>query len=192
MLIYSIVINYQLKINMYPIQSFAGKTPQLDPSVWVDPTAAIIGDVTIGAHSSVWPMAVIRGDIHHIRIGCATNIQDGSILHVTHAGRFTPNGFPLILGDEIIVGHQVVLHGCEIGNRCLIGIGARILDGAILEPYTQIGAGSLVPPGKRLPGGYLWIGTPARQVRVLTEKEREHIEYSVNYYKNLASMYKFN
>lgn len=175
---------------MNPIQSFEGKTPQLDPSVWVDPTALIIGDVTIGANSSIWPLAIIRGDIHSIRIGCGTNIQDGSVLHVTHASHFNPGGFPLILGDGIIVGHHVVLHGCEIGNHCLIGIGARILDGAILEPYTQIGAGALVPPGKRLPSGFVWIGTPARQARPLTDKEREHIEYSANSYKKLAQRYR--
>lgn len=175
---------------MNPIQHFEGKIPQLDPSVWVDPTALIIGDVSIDADSSVWPMAIIRGDIHSIRIGSGTNIQDGSVLHVTHDSRFNPNGFPLTLGNGIIVGHHVVLHGCEIGDHCLIGIGARILDGAILEPYTQIGAGALVPPGKRLPSGYLWIGTPARQARLLTDKEREHIEYSANSYKELAQRYK--
>jgi carbonic anhydrase/acetyltransferase-like protein (isoleucine patch superfamily) len=171
---------------------FEGKAPQLDSSVWVDPTALIIGDVIIGANSSVWPMAVIRGDIHSICIGSGTNIQDGAILHVTHDGQFVPGGFPLILGDEIIVGHHAVLHGCNIGNHCLIGIGARILDGAVIEPYTQIGAGALVSPGKHLPSGYLWIGTPARQARALTDKEREHIEYSANYYKKLAERYKCN
>ena len=174
---------------MSNIQSFEGKRPQIDPSVWIDPTALVIGDVTIGPDSSIWPMAVIRGDIHHIRIGRATNIQDGSVLHVAHDGRFVPGGHPVILGDEIIVGHQVVLHGCRIEDRCLIGIGARVLDGAIIESYSLIGAGGLVPPGKRLPSGFLWVGAPVRQARPLTDKEREHIEYSANYYAQLGKRY---
>jgi carbonic anhydrase/acetyltransferase-like protein (isoleucine patch superfamily) len=175
---------------MTHIRSFADKTPLIDPSAWVDPTALVIGDVTLGAGSSVWPMAVVRGDIHRIRIGRATNIQDGSVLHVTHDGRFFPGGHPLELGDGVIVGHQVVLHGCTINDHCLIGIGARVLDGAVIESNTLIGAGALVPPGKRLPGGYLWVGAPVRQARPLTPEEIEHIEYSANYYVRLAEQYR--
>jgi len=175
---------------MSHIRPFAGKTPVIDPSAWVDPTALVIGDVTLGPDSSVWPMAVVRGDIHRIRIGRATNIQDGAVLHVAHDSRFIPGGHPLELGDGIIVGHQAVLHGCAIGDRCLIGIGARVLDGAHLESHTLIGAGALVPPGKRLPSGYLWVGAPVRQVRPLTDQEIEHIEYSAGYYVRLAARYR--
>lgn len=175
---------------MHSIRIFDCKTPQIDSSVWIDPTAVVIGDVVIGPNSSVWPMAVIRGDIHHIRIGSTTNIQDGSVLHVTHDSKFFPGGHPLILGDNVIVGHQVVLHGCNVGDHCLIGIGARVLDGSVIEPYTMVGSGALVPPGKRLPSGYLWIGTPVRQVRLLTATEREHIEYSTNYYAQIAAQYR--
>lgn len=172
------------------IRSFAGKTPLIDPSAWVDPTALMIGDVTLGPESSVWPMAVVRGDIHRIRIGRATNIQDGAVLHVAHDSRFVPGGHPLELGEGIVVGHQAVLHGCEIGDHCLIGIGARVLDGALLEPYTLLGAGALVPPGKRLASGFLWVGAPVRQVRPLTDREREHIGYSADYYVRLAARYR--
>ncbi len=174
------------------IQTFEGHTPDINSSAWIHPTALVIGDVTIGANSSVWPMAVIRGDIHKIRIGHTTNIQDGSILHVTHDSQFVPGGYPLIIGNNIIIGHQVVLHGCEIQDYCLIGIGVRVLDGAIIEPYSFIGAGSLVPPGKRLSSGSLWLGSPVRCVRALTDKERANIEYSAKHYANLAAKYAKN
>lgn len=171
---------------MSPIRSFAGRVPRVHASAWIDSSALVIGDVVIGPDSSVWPMTVIRGDIHSIQIGTASNIQDGSVLHVTHKSRFNPAGYPLVIGDRVTVGHQVVLHGCEIGHDCLIGIGSRVLDGAVLEPGTLLGAGALVPPGKHLEGGYLWVGAPVRKLRPLTEQDREYLAYVAANYVGLA------
>ena len=147
---------------MTNIRPFEGKSPQVSPSAWIDDTAVVIGDVSLGAGASVWPQCVVRGDIHRIEIGAETNIQDGSILHVSHDSGFMPGGAPLILQERVTVGHQVVLHGCEIGELCLIGIGARVLDRVRIEPRTILGAGALVPPGRVLEGGYLHVGAPAR------------------------------
>ena len=175
---------------MSNIRSFGGKRPDLDSSVWVDPTALVIGDVAIGRDSSVWPMAVVRGDVHRIRIGAASNIQDGAVLHVSHDSPYLPGGRALEIGDGVTVGHQAVLHACTVGDHCLIGIGARVLDGVVLEPHTLLGAGALVPPGKRLEGGHLWVGSPARRIRPLSEGEREQLEYSAAHYVKLAQRHR--
>ena len=168
------------------IRPFADHQPEIAPGAWVDESAVVIGDVHIGVDSSVWPQSVVRGDIHRIRIGERTNIQDGSILHVSHDSRFVPGGYPLIIGDGVTVGHKVILHGCEIGDNCLIGMGAIVMDGAVLEPNVILGAGSLVTGGNRLDGGYLWVGSPARRVRPLKEKELEYLSYSAEHYVKLA------
>jgi len=172
------------------IRTLAGHQPRIAADAWVDPSAVIIGDVEIGSGSSVWPLTVIRGDIHRIRIGRETNIQDGSVLHVSHDSRFVPGGHPLVIHDRVTVGHQVVLHGCEIEAHCLIGIGARVLDGARLEPFSMLGAGALVPPGKVLEGGHLWIGSPVRRARPLTDREREYLGYVAENYVRLARSYR--
>lgn len=172
------------------IRPFRDIQPAIHASAYVDPQAAVIGDVAIGEDSSLWPMAVARGDVNYIRIGARSNIQDGSVLHVTHGHGEVPEGYPLLIGDEVTVGHNVTLHGCTIGDSCLIGMGAIVLDGAVLEPYTLLGAGSLVPPGKILQGGYLWMGSPARQVRPLTEAERERFGYSAEHYVRLKETYR--
>ena len=171
---------------MSNIRPFGGKRPAIDPSAWIDPTALVIGEVAIGGDSSVWPMAVVRGDVQRIRIGVSSNIQDGAVLHVSHDSRFSPGGRPLEIGDGITVGHQAVLHGCTVGDYSLIGIGARVLDGAVLERHTLLGAGALVPPGKRLTGGHLWVGAPVRQARPLTDEELEYLEYSAAHYVKLS------
>ena len=169
---------------MQNIRSFRGQHPQLDASVWVDPSAVIIGDVKIGADCSVWPTAVIRGDMHSIRIGEKCSIQDGSVVHITHASPFNKGGFPLNMGDEVTVGHKVILHGCTIGSRILIGMGSIVMDGACVEDEVIIGAGSVVPPGKQLASGYLYVGSPVKQVRPLTDKERGLFSYmAANYVK---------
>jgi carbonic anhydrase/acetyltransferase-like protein (isoleucine patch superfamily) len=171
------------------IRPFATHYPSIASDVYLDPTAVIIGQVTIATQCSIWPMAVLRGDINSISLGSKTNVQDGAILHVTHASSYNPAGFPLIIGDEVTVGHQAVLHGCTVGSRCLIGIGAKVLDGAVIEDEVLLGAGSLVPPGKTLHSGYLWLGSPAKPVRPLTQQEREFFSYSATHYAKLRQAY---
>lgn len=163
--------------------------PDIADSAWVDPAATIIGRVSLGEDTSVWPGCVLRGDVNEIHIGRDCNIQDGSILHVTHVSEYDPAGGPLILGDGITVGHGAILHACQIGDYCLIGMGATVLDHAIVEPYAMIGAGALVPPGKWVGNGELWLGNPARMVRRLTDKEREYLVYSARHYVKLKNHY---
>ena len=171
------------------IRSHRGKDPVIADHVYLDPSAIIIGDVDIGEYSSVWPLTVIRGDIHRIRIGKRTSVQDGSVLHVTHAGPYNPDGYPLIIGDEVTIGHKVMLHGCTIGNRVLIGMAAIIMDGAVVNDEVVVGAGTLVPPGKVLESGYLYIGSPAHRSRKLTEKELSYFRYTAKRYVDLAAEY---
>lgn len=169
------------------IKAFEGHYPQIDPTAWIDESAYVSGRASLGAGCSVWPMVVIRADINPITIGERTNIQDGSILHVTHGGPFTtPEGFALTIGDDVIVGHKAILHACTIGNRCLIGMGAIVMDGAVVPDETIIAAGSLVPPGKQLESGYLYAGSPVKQLRPITDKERAFFTYSSAYYVKLA------
>ncbi|HHH35861.1 MAG TPA: gamma carbonic anhydrase family protein [Gammaproteobacteria bacterium] len=171
------------------LRSFCGSSPRIAPSAYVDETALVIGDVTIGEDSSLWPMAVARGDVHRITIGARTNIQDGSILHVTQDNAFNPGGFPLNIGDEVTVGHGAILHACTIGDRVLVGMGATVLDGAVIHGHAMIAAGALVPPGKVLDGGYLYVGSPARQVRPLTDKELEYLAFSARHYVALKNQH---
>ena len=163
--------------------------PTIDQSTYVDPSAVVIGDVEIGADSSVWPGAVIRGDVNHIRIGKRTSVQDGSVLHVTHKRESLADGWPLLVGDDVTIGHKVTLHGCTLGNRILVGIGSILLDGAIVEDEVMIGAGTLVPPGKVLQSGYLYIGSPCKQARPLTEAEIENLAYQAAHYVKIKNYY---
>jgi carbonic anhydrase/acetyltransferase-like protein (isoleucine patch superfamily) len=171
---------------MTNIRPFESNQPHIAEDAWVDETAVVIGNVHIASQASIWPMSVIRGDVHKIEIGARTNIQDGSVMHVSHDSYYLPGGRPLVIGDGVTVGHRVLLHGCEIGDGCFIGMDSTILDGAVLQPGVMLGAGSLVPQGRTLEGGYLWLGRPARRVRVLTEKEREIIPYTAEHYVKLA------
>lgn len=170
------------------IRNFENKTPEIHPSAYIDESAVVIGDVVIGKGSSVWPLTVIRGDIQRIRVGNRTNIQDGSVLHVTHGSEFCleADGYPLTIGDNVTVGHKAVLHACTIGSDSLIGMGSIVLDGAVIQDHVMLGAGSLVPPRKVLERGYLWLGNPVRKVRELTEKERAFLSYSANHYCDLS------
>jgi carbonic anhydrase/acetyltransferase-like protein (isoleucine patch superfamily) len=172
------------------IRPYQGITPKLGERVFVDPSAVVLGDVEIGDDSSVWPLVVIRGDMHRIRIGRCSSIQDGSVLHITHAGPYNPDGFPLIIGDHVTVGHQAMLHGCTIGNRVLVGMGAMIMDGAVVEDEVIVGAGSLVPPGKTLKSGYLYVGRPAKPQRELTEQERAFFTYTAENYSRLKDKHR--
>lgn len=171
------------------IRSFETKTPRIGSRVYIDPKAVVIGDVVIGEDSSVWPMAVVRGDVHSITIGSACSIQDGAVLHVTHDGPYNPGGKPLILGQGVTVGHQAVLHACTIDDYCLIGMGALILDGAHLEKHVMVAAGSVIAPGKTLNSGYLYLGNPARAIRALSENELAFLSYSASQYVHLKNRY---
>ncbi|MCE4067964.1 gamma carbonic anhydrase family protein [Pseudomonas nitroreducens] len=171
------------------IRSYQGKTPSLGERVFVDVSAVVIGDVEIGADSSVWPLVVIRGDMHRIRIGARTSVQDGSVLHITHAGPFNPDGFPLTIGDEVTIGHKVLLHGCTIGSRILVGMGSIVMDGAVIEDEVILGAGSLVPPGKVLESGFLYVGSPVKKARPLTDKERAFFSYTAGNYVKLKDQH---
>jgi carbonic anhydrase/acetyltransferase-like protein (isoleucine patch superfamily) len=171
------------------IRTYKGVTPKLGRGVFIDPAAVVIGDVELGDDCSVWPCAVIRGDMHRIRIGARTSVQDGSVLHITHASKFIPNGWPLIIGNDVTIGHSVNLHGCTIGNKVLLGIGSTILDGAVIEDEVVIGAGSLVPPGKTLKSGYMYMGSPAKAVRPLKESEHEFFLYSSQNYVDLKNTF---
>lgn len=175
---------------MGQICSFEGKSPRIAEGAWVDPSAVVIGDVILGPRASIWPHCVVRADIHRIEIGAETNVQDGSVLHVSHASRFMPGGAPLILHERVTVGHQVVLHGCEIEELCLVGIGARVLDRVVMRPRTMLGAGALVPPGRVLEGGYLYVGVPAERARALTDRELEYLEYTAANYVRLTALHR--
>jgi carbonic anhydrase/acetyltransferase-like protein (isoleucine patch superfamily) len=171
------------------IRAFQGMTAQLGERVFVDSTALVLGNVTLGTDSSVWPQAVIRGDMHSIQIGARTSVQDGCVLHITHAGPYNPEGYPLLIGDEVTIGHNVTLHGCTLGNRILVGMGSIVMDGAVVEDDVVIGAGSLVPPGTRLASGYVYMGSPVKQARALSEQERAYFSYSASNYVQLKDLH---
>ncbi|MDC0660986.1 gamma carbonic anhydrase family protein [Marinobacter sp. SS21] len=174
---------------MTNVRSHKGSSPQIGDRVWIDPTATVIGDVQLGEDCSVWPMTVIRGDMHRIRIGARCSLQDGSVLHITHASDYNPGGWPLILGDDVTVGHKALLHGCTIGSRVLVGMGAIVMDGAEVGDEVILAAGCLVPPGKRLESGYLYVGAPCKQARALSDKERSFFKYTAANYVKLKDEY---
>jgi carbonic anhydrase/acetyltransferase-like protein (isoleucine patch superfamily) len=171
------------------IASYQGIAPQIGAGVYIHPAACVIGDVVLGDDVSVWPGAVIRGDVNHIRIGAGSNIQDASVLHVSHKSSWEPDGSPLIIGNNVTVGHKVILHGCVIADECLIGMGSIIMDKVVIEPRVLVGAGSLVPEGRVLESGHLYLGSPARKVRPLTERELAHFMYSAQHYIRLKNNY---
>ena len=170
------------------IRSYAGITPSIGQGVYIDPSAVVIGDVRIGAESSIWPLVVVRGDVNRITIGHHTNIQDGSVLHVTHKNEQAgTDGLALLIGNYVTVGHKALLHACTVGDYCLIGMGAIIMDDAELPDKVIIGAGSLVAPGKRLESGWLYTGNPARKSRPLRDDELGYPEYLARHYAELKN-----
>ena len=171
------------------ISAYRGIAPQLGAEVYVHASASVIGDVVLGDHSSVWPSSVIRGDVNHIRIGAGSNVQDLSVLHVSHKSTWDPDGSPLIIGDNVTIGHKVILHGCTIEDECLIGMGSIIMDKVVVQKNVLLGAGSLVPEGKVLESGFLYLGSPAKKVRALTAGEIAHFMYSANHYIKLKNQY---
>ena len=171
------------------LRPYRGRLPQLAARVYVDEAAVVIGDVVLGEDSSVWPCAVVRGDVSPIRIGARSSVQDGVVLHVTHDGPYTPGGRGLAIGDDVTIGHGAVLHACTVGNACLIGMGATVLDGVVIEDEVMVAAGALVPPGKRLPSRTLWAGNPARQLRELNAEQVEQLYYSARNYVKVKNDY---
>ncbi len=171
------------------IRPYKGILPKLGARVYVDEQAAVIGDVVLGDDSSIWPMCSVRGDVNSIRIGARTNIQDGTVVHVTHRHEGVSEGRATIIGDDVTVGHLCIIHACTVENRCLIGMGSVVMDGAILREGLILGAGSLVTEGKELEGGYLWLGRPAKRVRELTTGEKAWLEYSAKHYVKLKNDY---
>lgn len=172
------------------VRPFLQHTPEIHESCFVDESAVVIGEVVLAEEVSVWPLAVLRGDVNHIHIGARTNIQDGSVLHVNHKNEARPEGAPLIIGEDVTVGHKAMLHACRIGNRVLVGMAAVVLDDAVVEDDVMIGAGSLVPPRKHLESGFLYVGAPVRQVRPLTDEEKAFLKKSAANYVALAKQYR--
>ena len=171
------------------VRTYLHYSPSLAEGVFVDASAVVIGRVTLGADVSVWPLCAIRGDVHDISIGARTNVQDGSVLHVTSKESFPPLGFPLQIGADVTIGHKAILHGCTIGDRVLIGMGAIVMDGAIIEPDVILGGGSVVSPGKVLQSGGLYVGSPAKRVRELKPEELEFLKYSAGHYVKLKNLH---
>jgi carbonic anhydrase/acetyltransferase-like protein (isoleucine patch superfamily) len=171
------------------VRDFQGKTPQVGDRVLIDPSAVVLGDVVLEDDVSIWPQVAIRGDMHRIRVGARTSVQDGSVLHITHAGPYNPDGWPLDIGCDVTIGHSATLHGCTIGDRVLVGMAATVMDGAIVEENVVIAAGALVTPGKHLRSGYLYGGSPAREMRALSDKELDYFTYSANNYVKLKDQH---
>ena len=171
------------------LRHYQGMAPQLGERVYIDPASVVIGDVVLGDDCSVWPMTVIRGDMHRIRIGARTSVQDGSVLHITHASDFSPDGFPLTIGDDVTIGHKAILHGCTLGSRILVGMGAIVMDGAVVEDEVIIAAGAVVTPGKHLESGYVYAGNPAKAMRPLKDKERAFFPYTAGNYVKLKDRF---
>lgn len=164
--------------------TYQGISPTLAPDVFVADTARIIGDTHIGSRSSVWYGATLRGDVNSIRVGELTNIQENAVCHVTF------EKWPLIIGNRVTIGHGAIVHGCQLHDECLIGMGATVLDGAQVESFSMVAAGSLVAPGKVVESGWLWAGVPARPVRRLTDEERAYLPWSALHYAELAARYR--
>ncbi len=171
------------------LTAFKGILPSLGKRNYIDSNTVICGDVILGDDCSVWPFVAMRGDVNYIRIGDRTNIQDGSILHVSRKSDNNPNGYPLIIGDDVTVGHQVMLHGCRLGSRILIGMGAIIMDGVNVQDDVFIGAGTLVPPNKVLESGYLYVGNPMKKARELSDAEIAFLKQSAVNYVGLKDEY---
>ncbi|WJG09485.1 gamma carbonic anhydrase family protein [Aliiglaciecola sp. LCG003] len=164
------------------IRSFKGVTPSFGQNCYVDDSAVWVGDIQCGDDVSVWPLVVARGDVNAMRVGSRTNIQDATVLHVTRSSVSQPDGFPLVIGDDVTIGHKCMLHGCTLGSRILVGMGAIIMDGAIVEDDVFVGAGCLVPPNRVLKSGFLYVGSPAKQARKLSEEELAFLKISAENY----------
>jgi carbonic anhydrase/acetyltransferase-like protein (isoleucine patch superfamily) len=171
------------------LRSFQGKTPDIGQRVLIDPSAVVLGDVVLADDVSIWPQVSVRGDMHRITVGARTSVQDGCVLHITHAGPYNADGWPLDIGCDVTIGHRATLHGCIVGNRVLVGMSATIMDGAVVEDDVVIAAGALVTPGKHLRSGSLYAGSPVREMRQLSENELAYFTYSANNYVKLKDLH---
>ena len=167
-----------------PLYALDGKLPRIDPTAFIAPTAAVIGDVEIGAESGIWFSCVVRGDTNFIRIGARTNVQDGTIIHVDAVT------YPTIIGDDVTVGHAAIIHACTLHNRAFVGMGSTVLDGAVIEEGGILGAGGLLTPGKVIGRYELWTGAPAKLKRVMDEDERRKFDRNAEEYRKLAARYR--
>ena len=172
------------------LRPYLDQFPRLGERVYVDPAASVIGDVELADDVSVWPGCVVRGEVNFIRVGARTNVQDGTVIHVSHDGPHAKlGGFATVIGEDVTIGHKAIVHACRIGDAALIGMGAIVLDGAVVESHGFVGAGAVVPPGKTVGRGELWLGNPARKVRVLSEADIEGLYYSAQHYVRLKNRY---
>lgn len=172
------------------LRHYLDRVPTAGARAYVDPAATVIGDVVLGDDVSIWPGTVVRGDVNFIRIGARTNIQDGSVVHVSHDGPHARlGGFASVIGEDVTIGHKAIIHACRIEDAALIGMGAIVLDGAVVKKHGFVGAGALIAPGKVVGEGELWLGNPGRKVRMLTDAEIEALYYSAQHYVRLKDRY---
>ncbi len=172
------------------LRPYLGKLPELGQRVYVDPAATVIGDAVLGDDVSIWPGTVVRGDVNFIRIGARTNIQDGSVVHVSHDGPHAKlGGFATVIGEDVTIGHKAIVHACRIEDAALIGMGAIVLDGAVVRKHGFVGAGALIAPGKVVGEGEMWLGNPGRFARRLSEAEIEALYYSAQHYVRMKDRY---
>ena len=172
------------------LRPYLDHAPVVGERVYIDPAASVIGDVVLGDDVSIWPGTIVRGDVNFIRIGARTNIQDGSVVHVSHDGPHAKlGGFATVIGSDVTIGHKAIVHACRIEDAVLIGMGAIVLDGAIVRRHGFVGAGALVAPGKEVGERELWLGNPARKVRMLSDAEVEALFYSAQHYVRLKDQY---
>ncbi|MDP7593552.1 MAG: gamma carbonic anhydrase family protein [Litorilituus sp.] len=175
--------------NHNSIRSYKGVAPKIGDGIYIDNSSVIVGNISLANDVSIWPLVAARGDVNKITIGARTNVQDGTVLHVTRKSENNPKGNPLIIGEDVTIGHKCMLHGCHLGSRILVGMGAIIMDGATIEDDVFIGAGSLVPPNKTLMSGYLYFGNPVKQARKLKDSEHAFLKQSALNYIDLKNDY---
>jgi carbonic anhydrase/acetyltransferase-like protein (isoleucine patch superfamily) len=172
------------------LRPFLDHVPTLGARCYVDPAALVMGDVVLGEDVSIWPSTIVRGDVNYIRVGDRTNIQDGTVVHVSHDGPHAKlGGFATIIGSDVTIGHKAIIHACRIEDAVLIGMGAIVLDGAVVKKHGFVGAGALIAPGKTVGEGELWLGNPAKKVRMLSQAEIEALYYSAGHYVRLKDQY---
>ncbi len=172
------------------IRPYLDQRPRLGKRVYIDEAARVIGDIVLGDDVSVWPFTVIRGDVNFVRIGDRTNVQDGTVVHVSHDGPHAKlGGFATVIGADCTIGHKAIVHACRIEDACLVGMGSTVLDGAVIQKHGFLGAGALLPPGKVMGEGEMWLGAPARFARKLSDAEIEALFYSANHYVKLKDEY---